>query len=625
MKDLLADLQVDDGDFSLDQLEKELATLDQEPQQLMNSQPLPALDAASLVVSHAQQRGTGIMPGLATPVQNQGMDAWSLSLQNFTAMSLQDDFLAADSARKKQQGSVQAQGPAILEGAEDYDVGEKPALTPPPGLGSGPPGLIPKTPSPKPFPSTPQNSLVIPPEAAPVLTASTGVPTPATSAMPGNDPGPEKSKILESVATKLQAVPAQPAPAPVPVPVSHHMPEAGMPAMPMPGPPPNMAIPPQMMPPQNFPQGAMVPPPMMVPSAQPHPVVVATPAVKGPAWQAQPVPPRPPPPQPIRAFCNPHPAAPPIAATVLASKFMSARDIAYVVHGILRPVLAEGISEDDYFIQFLRRLGGQANPSNPQKQADANKEMVSRANKSKEWSSEKGVLGHVAKSNVARPRALIATPTAAASSEQDSDQKQRATLWKARIYCDQAYQSYQNVVDIWRSAPPGGVPPQVQKHLVKLMKCMGTTLVDKDYKVEQDSLALLVKLSKGRTLISRVLEQALLPPNAVQALLPELLDALVASITKKQDKKVDEFSEERLFRAIGSVLQKLNVNSDTLLKCIDVVQKHGKVSLESGARMECLHTLLQKGTLVVGQDPSPEKRAAWGKAEGAFMALLQAY
>jgi hypothetical protein len=41
--------------------------------------------------------------------------------------------------------------------------------------------------------------------------------------------------------------------------------------------------------------------------------------------------------------------------------------------------------------------------------------------------------------------------------------------------------------------------------------------------------------------------------------------------------------------------------------------------------MECVHTLLQKGSIVVGQDPSEEMRAAWGKAENEFMSLLQGF
>jgi hypothetical protein len=302
---------------------------------------------------------------------------------------------------------------------------------------------------------------------------------------------------------------------------------------------------------------------------------------------------------------------------------MTARDIAYVVHSILKPVLAEGVSENDYYIQFLTRVGGpQANPSNPKQPKDLSAEMLSRANKTKEWSSEKGTLGHVAKTNVARPRALIATPQVA--SEQDTEQKQRASLWKARVYCDQAYQSYQSVVEIWRSAPPGGVPPQVQLHLAKLMKCMGITLAEKEYQVDKESLKLILKLSKGRSLTSRVLNQALLPPNAVQALLPTLLEVLMALTPKKADEhKSDEISTERLFRSISGVIQKLNMTSGALLKCLGAVQSNGAMALSSPARMECLHALLQKGAIVVGRDPSEQTRAEWTKAEGDFMALIQ--
>ena len=54
MKDLLADLQVDDNDWSLEQLEKELESYEKGPS--LVHQPLPSLNAASVVVSHSQQR-----------------------------------------------------------------------------------------------------------------------------------------------------------------------------------------------------------------------------------------------------------------------------------------------------------------------------------------------------------------------------------------------------------------------------------------------------------------------------------------------------------------------------------------------------------------------------------------
>lgn len=616
MKDLLADLQVDDGDFSLDQLEKELATLDQDPLQLQTQSVLP-MDAASLVVSHAQERASSTPSG--APLPNQGFDAWSLSLQNFTAMSLQEDFLAADSARKKQHGTPRAMQPVLVEGAEDYDIGEKALLTPPPGLGGPPVGFPSEPPEPFPFPKTPQNSVNF-----------------------GLDESAKLKDALRDALVVRQAQKSSSQELPIPTSQGTLAPTTPVVAGPsheaasIPGPPPGVPpgvdavlpmqplIPPQTMPPHP---AVVVNPPAHLPSQHNPmaPVAIVPPPVRGTAWQAPPLPV----PQPILVYCNPHPAAPPIPATALETKYMSARDIAYVVHSILKPVLAEGISEDDYFIQFLRRLGGQANPNNPRKPKDMNEEMLSRANKSKEWSSEKGVLGIVAKSNVARPRALIASPLVSTHGEQDSEQKQRATLWKARIYCDQGYQAYQTVVDIWRSAPPGGVPPQVQIHLVKLMKCMGITHVDKEYQIDNASLTLLLKLSKGRTLAARVLEQALLPPNAVQSLLPLLLDVLLSSAAAKKghddNNTSDEFSVERLFRAVAGVVQKLNTTSDTLLQCLEVVQKNGKISLESPALMECAHTLLQKGSMVIAHDPSDEKRAAWGQAEVEFMNILQAF
>ena len=328
-------------------------------------------------------------------------------------------------------------------------------------------------------------------------------------------------------------------------------------------------------------------------------------------------------PPPVKAFCNPHPNAPPVPATVLESKFMSARDIAYVVHAILKPVLAEGVSENDYHMQFLRRSGSQANPANPKDPRDMNEEMLSRAKKSKEWSTDKSTLGHVAKTNVARPRALIATPQS--SSEQDSEQKQRASVWKARVYCDQAYQAYQVIMDTWRAAPPGSKPPQFLTHLMKLMKCMGITSNDGQYKIDEEALRLLAKLSKGRTLIARILEQELLPANAVQPFLPILLGIIFPLNTKKGEAQgQNDVSTERCFRAITRVLKKLNTPSFVLLKCIEVVHQNGKAALSSTSRMECVHTLLQKGSFVIGQDPSEENRAAWGKAESDFMVLLQA-
>jgi hypothetical protein len=677
MKDLLADLQVDDNDWSLEQLEKELASLDQQEAATPSLQQtmFPTFDAASLVVSHAQERSAASLfplpptssapppPGMGGVNVGDGtVDAWSLSLQNFTALSLQEDFLAADSARKQnEKHTLPPPGLVALDDAEDYDIKEKPVIAPPPGLaaagignqsGLAPvlpipeevPRLEPPIPEPQLFPKTPQNSInigaVAAQDSAAVRDAILAAVQPLEGKGDASDDSPMPPSNLTaqmeaSISQQNQGV------APMAPPGPRNLPNS-MSSGPMMHPPPHMALPhgqfmpgpphgmiqmgvPMHMPPPG--PGVPIPPP-------PAGIIVGTTIHSGgPAWQtALPVPPPMAPPQ-AKVFCNPFPGAPPIPASALETGYMSARDIAYVVHAILKPVLAEPVSEDDYFIQYLkRRMGGaQANPFAPKKPRDMNSEMTSRETKSKEWASEKSTLGHVTKSNVARPRALIATPQPTPADQDHEHQKQRANLWKARVYCDQAYQAYQKVVDIWRAASlGGGVPPQVQLHLAKLMKCMGIVMDNekKEYTVDSEALKLLSKLGKGRTLISRVLEQALLPPNAVQVLLPVLLSVVIPlpNATKRSDSSppMEDFTVDRLFRSITGIMLKLNVSSNMLVKCMESVLSHGKVSISSPPRMECVHALLQKGGMVVSQDPSDEIKSAWGNAESQFMLLLQA-
>lgn len=651
MKDLLADLQVDDNDLSLEQLEKELLSLDQEPN--FDMQIPTNLNAASLVVSsHAQDRSSSVQapPGLADTT-----DAWSLSLEKFTSLSLQDEFLAADSARQHDQSKISpSQEILSLIGAEDYDIKEKQILPPPPGLGGGVPVTVKQSSPPSQnFSTLSRNS-----------TKENSLTRPKDSSSEDNlerivDP-PAKPRLLPPHIEQQNQRNIM-----VPVPVASNINVGGevrnqasfIPQQ------PNMTLPqgPVAFPPQQ--QGGFIQPPhgVMLPIQMPvHPSsigkgvtvpltgVVVGPAVtpvRPPAWQTpQMVPvPLPPPPQQykLKIFCNPYPSAPPIPASALASSCMSGRDIAYVVHAILKPILVAGISQNDYYVQYIKkRMGGpQANPNNPSKAKDMNDEMTSRQSKSKEWASGKSVLGHVTKSNVARPRALIATPRSSAEKDNTTEQRQRANLWKSRIYCDQAYQSYQKVVDLWRASPPGGgIPPQVQIHLVKLMKCIGIVLdkVAKKYTVGDEILKLVVKLRKGRTLISRVLEQSLLPPNAAQALLSALLQLVTSIHTSGNENATDngaqnnghnsgveEQSMERLFRATTYVIRNLSIDDATLLTCFQAFVRNGKPSFSTKVRMECLHSLLQKGAVMIHQTPSESIKEAWGNAEQNFTKLLR--
>ena len=97
IKDLWADLQVNDNDdddmnFSLEQLERELAHLDDVDYATVApslfSSPFSSGTAASIVVS---QQAPAVVPSTPSSV-----DAWQKSLEQFTALSLERDFLAAD-------------------------------------------------------------------------------------------------------------------------------------------------------------------------------------------------------------------------------------------------------------------------------------------------------------------------------------------------------------------------------------------------------------------------------------------------------------------------------------------------------------------------------------------------
>lgn len=549
MKDLLADLQGDDDDeaggwLSLEQLEKELATLDSGVSAAPVAASSQPFSAASLVVSSQPAAVTTEAP----------VDAWTLSLQKFAATNLEQEFLEADSARKQ---AVKPPPGLDFSQAEDYDVQETAKVAPPPGMGPGelnilaqaankvmqqsredltPPPMPPRVGKPPPF--TPQNSI--------------------TLGADGN------------------VIPPTPPPSALPTP----------------------AVPDRSV----FPMSAGVPP---LPPAIPVGVAVPPPRPPGRAWEAHP----PPPPLPQRMlYCNAHPQAPPIHAQQLSSRYMSARDISYVIHSILKPLLQSGTTEYDYDVQYhLRRSGAAGGGKTPKKNLE--KESASREKKAKQWSNQHATLGHVAKANVTRPRALIAQPVASTGGS-DTENKQRASLWKARIYCDQAYQAYFAVVDGWKTG--GAVPARY----VRLFKCLGLTPVPDDsskFTSDQTALELLLKLDKGRVLLARILEQALLPPNAMQALLPVIMQVLCTSTPEGVD--------DRIFVALARIVQTLpSLSGDIIVECVQVIEANSKSALSSTCRMQCVHALLSRGTAMSASDPSFTPK--WSETEASFMKLL---
>jgi hypothetical protein len=766
MKDLWADLQVDGDDeglgFSLEHLEKELAhlddadyggTMDDGITSTFTSPALPSstfaptsgpISAASFVVSTQQT------PSTPTTAGGVNHDAWQQSLQKFTAMSLEQDFLAADSARKSKPPPSGVAPPGFMEQAEEYNVSESiPAA--PPGM---PPGLMrpqgmasskaaaareaPKDPTP-----TPRNSMVIPDEEAETKGEPPALPSRATlpqtphnsvSAIPEDDI-PERIsvqpslKIPEPVEEEEEEIPVKEAAPPAapawqgarPTSMMPHQQQQGMP--PQQGGPPQLGMPPQgmqqgmppqgmmMMPPQGMhpqgmhPQGMMMPPhPGMMQGMPPHPGMMQGMPPQGmpPQGMMQGMPPQgmppqgmmspqrgmppqgmppqqqqmpmgipvpqmmkpgtpwqsPPPPQqqpqqqqqkPSVLYCHTHPSAPPIPAASIDSSVMTNRDLGYVLHSMLRPVLNAGNSPSDYHMQFMqRRAGGNGSNNNktpnrkPGKHPKSmQKEMKSRAARTTEWSKDKSTLGRVTKTDASRPRALLSVSAKKLADDDDADddaatnREARASLWKARLYIDQGQEAATALRLVWQSAEPNTVPTKrVQPHLLKLFKVLGIQTVkvppsedgattgSVSYSMAtEDSLAVILKLSKGKTFVARLLEHALLPPNAVQVLVPVALKCALTSAPSAPTVLTGEaaVADRRLFGSFTRVLTMLpQWSQESLLACLAAAST--KDSLSSQTRMECLHSLLRRGN-ATDQD-NEEYVGKWKTAEAELMKLL---
>lgn len=618
--------------WSLEQLEQELAAHYGDSAPSPTTAPPPNLfhpppsSAASLVVSHQGQQqqsqpsassfDTTTSPPVSQISATTTADAWSRSLEQFTALSLQDDFLAADSARKARTAPTTTTtnvNTALVQQAEEYNLME-PVVTAPYTAPAKPPGMpspqdTKRTTAATSFHEAAQTQGILPQDDA---AAAAALPKVALADRPV-PPTPQNSRVTE------RSVPLTPQNSTVEEREEMTRPTPSQPPM-------SMVSPPQ--------HGMAVATPLV---AQP---ILSSPPMQQQqqAWTTLPPPPSPhgglpwqqaPPPRQVRVqyYCNAHPRAPFIPATNLESTFMKARDVTYVLHAMLKPILMLGASLNDYDIMLYRKRQVQSTPmqSTLQKQPLAyNKEMTSRQAKTKEWQSTNSTLGHVTKTHVTRPRALLATSITSNLKENNKD---RAVLWKARLVVDQAYQAYQALVECWQEVTGAAnetdrtrASAAIQSPLKRLLRCCGVTKVAPEtYELTKgDSLQLLTKLPKGQTLLSRVLEQALLPPNAVQILLPMLLKVSFFSCA------VNSMEEARIFRALANVIATLpQIKGACLLECLGEIKSAGREAfLASTVRMESVHALLRRGQAVQEGNADSSFVQQWSLAEADLMSLL---
>eukprot|EP00978_Attheya_sp_CCMP212_P004363 scaffold9510_cov58-Attheya_sp.AAC.3 len=659
----------------LESLQEELASLQ-----------LPS--AASLVVAGqaGAARTTSMSTSNTTASTSAGVeDAWSKSLQQFTSTQFAQDFVQADQ-QKKNKVAAKTQD----AGGDDYDVQEPlvssdwtpQTFRPPPGIMSATTTTNTAT-TPAPPPQNQQQQQQqnqgMPPQQ--------GMPYP--NMVP---PGMMSPNSMPSPGMQLrQQHPQQ---------QQHH---PGMPMMPPPGgmmmpppPPPHMMMmmppPPHMrMAPQPQPPQRMAPPPpqpkvtKVVPKKEPTPVFSADdfpslgndnkappakPSTKEtreeetkeapPAEDKQVVVPPPPPPverqspqeeQQVRfIFNNPSKGAPAVSAVLVKSSCMPPRDLCFVIHSMLRPLLANTLDplQDDYYhvcLEERTRASFGLGDRNTKKvehrplQTTENFEQI-RATKAKDWMAKSHSLGHVVKTNIKRPRALLQTPVLARDNKGDDEgseevQEARVTVWKARASIDLGYRAYLELVDLQRllrTASSGEERnqylQQVPANVRDLQLCFGVMTDEGGQPVlkARPALQRVLGMAKGRLLLARALESGLLPHAAARVLLPPTLDTLLPM--KPEGEHMDRLQSS--LTGLVRTVQPSCTPTDSLA-CLDVLlslslssSRNTNLKQSLGASrtlMEWVHAILARGGQLCSTNPTTQQE--WNKKEAQFMQLLQ--
>lgn len=411
-------------------------------------------------------------------------------------------------------------------------------------------------------------------------------------------------------------------------------------------------------------------------------------------------------------FNNPAHHAEPINATRVKSSLMNARDICYVVHSYMRPLVSLDAYNDDYYrwgyddrkSRNLLVLGGGPGPGGPQqdlpnpvwkeekikaaKMEDKYRTTVEK--RSKDWGAKQQVLGRHVKVNVRRPRALLATDGALTSKlheedNQDTDDSQsaddehttpeeriRARLWSARLAVDRGYNAYLGLVElrrllqsndpaIMRGRKREELTDEVEGNIERLHSALGvrvTVPTEEDAKreitVNGKALARTLSLPKGRMLLSRVLDEAVLPHSSACRVLPAAVGAVLRTPPSESGVNPGAMAgapprgEDRMLRSLAGLVRTVrpSVAPRDALECLDEVgrvhadltaaaKKRGdgsdgaKIvkSMLGGqrARMELLHSVLSRGNeICLAPDGSDEGEYSeeWRTKEGEFMTLL---
>jgi len=380
------------------------------------------------------------------------------------------------------------------------------------------------------------------------------------------------------------------------------------------------------------------------------------------------------------SFQDPSPNAPSVPATAIKCNSMSSRDLCHVLHSMMRPLLTfENVLDAynaDYYrwsyddrksrnLLFNNNGPGNKNLPNPvwketkiKAQAMEDKFRDTVEKRADEWSKEKQALGRMTKVNVKRPRALLATNSLSVNAEsrmasgvvneeENEEDKQRAFLWAARVAIDKGYLAYLNLVELRRllQSRPGdalGSDNQVEnrkeellhdveENVIKLHSAFGVTKVNSILEVNETVLSRTLTLPKGRMLLSRVIDEGVLPHPSACRLLSVAIKIIFLSVSNADLSVAPPAGEDRLLRSLTGLVQTVrpSVDAANLLTCLTSVIDAKKVMVEkkksmktvlAGKRtlMELLHAVFTRG----GEVCVGEYEVEWKTKESSFLSIL---
>jgi len=388
-------------------------------------------------------------------------------------------------------------------------------------------------------------------------------------------------------------------------------------------------------------------------------------------------------------FHNSSPSAAPVPASAIHCTSMTSRDLCYVLHSMLRPVLSHSSVLDAYNADYYRWsyddrksrnllfLGGNAptknNLPNPvwketkvkaqQMEHDFRDKVEKRADT---WSKEKQALGRVVKVNVKRPRALLATTalssngtgTGAMEKDLDSEEivaeteenRQRAFLWAGRVAIDKGFQAYLSLVELRRllQSRPGDtlsggedsvvnrreeLLKDVEDNVSKLQGAFGLKKTDGGMECDDKVLARTLTLPKGRMLLSRVVDEGILPHPSACKVLPNAIKVVFDSASTGDLAATPPAGEDRLLRSLTGLVktEQPSVDPTNLLQCLmstitaETVINGEKRSMKAvltskRTLMELLYGIFSRG----GEVCVGGFQADWKDKESKFLAILSA-